>query len=149
MGAFELTLNPVRPDRNYKTGRFLKGRKTHNKGKKWDEYMSVEGQQRAKRGWINLSIYAESAKRMRSPLSGKKPAPVIGIENGRPMYFPSIEAAARWINGLPQSIHRCMHDNRAKTINKRNGKINTDHKYKGVRFYYENDDSWMQKIIRI
>ena len=31
-------------------------------------------------------------------------------------------------------------------VNKKNGKVNTDHRYKGVRFYFETDSIWTTKI---
>ena len=141
MSSYELTFSPERPNRNLKTGRFMPGAKPHNKGKRWDEYMSPRGQETAKIGWENLKC-----EHKRSPLSGKTPTPIIAIVRERPVFFPTIEAAARRIEGLPQSVHRCAHDNRARTINRRNGSINTDHRYKGVRFYYESDEQWTEKI---
>lgn len=141
MSSYELTFSPERPNRNLKTGRFMPGARPHNKGKRWDEYMSPRGQETAKIGWENLKC-----EHKRSPLSGKTPTPIIAIVRERPVFFPTIEAAARWIEGLPQSVHRCAHDNRARTVNRRNGSINTDHRYKGVRFYYESDEQWTEKI---
>lgn len=121
----------------------MPGARPHNKGKRWDEYMSPRGQESAKIGWENLKC-----EHKRSPLSGKTPTPIIAIVRERPVFFPTIEAAARWIDGLPQSVHRCAHDNRARTVNRRNGSINTDHRYKDVRFYYESDEQWTEKISR-
>ena len=143
MSSYELTFSPERPNRNLKTGRLMPGARPHNKGKRWDEYMSPRGQETAKIGWENLKC-----EHKRSPLSGKTPTPIIAIVRERPVFFPTIEAAARWIEGLPQSVHRCAHDNRARTVNRRNGSINTDHRYKGVRFYYESDEQWTEKISR-
>ena len=144
MSSYELTFSPQRPQRNLKTGRFMPGAKPHNKGKSWDEYMSPQGQECAKIGWENLKTHRPG----RSEKSGKRPTPIIAIVRERPVFFPTIEAAARWIDGLPQSVHRCAHDNRARTINRRNGSINTDHRYKGVRFYYESDEQWTDKANR-
>ena len=35
--------------------------------------------------------------------------------------------------------------NAAKRVSKR-GLVNTDHKYMGVRFYWESDNDWTKKI---
>ena len=146
MSSYELTFSPVRLNRSPMTGRFLKGCKTHNKGKTWDEYMSKEGQDAAKRGWENLNTYRDKAIANRSSQCGRKPTPLIAILKDKPHYFPSMESAARWIEGRPTNVHRCACDNRERRRNKKNGKVNTDHSYKGVRFYFENDDIWTEKI---
>ena len=45
----ELYLEPERPKRNLLNGQFFKGNVPHNKGKKWDEWMSKKGQKKVKR----------------------------------------------------------------------------------------------------
>ena len=43
-------------------------------------------------------------------------------------------------------IARCCRDNKARHVNQKTGKINTEHKYLGFRWYYEADNIWTQKV---
>ena len=68
------------------------------------------------------------------------------MSGGRPFFLPSIEAAARWIGGRAMNVRRCALCNKERHVNLRTGKVNTDHSYKGVRFYLEKDTIWYDKI---
>ena len=107
--------------------------------------MSKEGQERSKRGWSNLDRFRSQNAHLHG---GKPKRKVIGLhDDGRLIVFPSIEEAARWRKGHPADVRRCCLDNRSLAVNKRNGKVNTNHKYLGMRFYYEDDiDIWKNKI---
>lgn len=53
--------------------------------------------------------------------------------------------------GRHRNVGRCCRQNKSKKeLRKPNGKpsgrVNTDHRYMGVRFYFESDDIWMKKI---
>ena len=55
--GFELHIEPERVTRNLKNGRFLKGHPTHNKGKKWKEWMDMRKANKVKRiGLKNLLL---------------------------------------------------------------------------------------------
>ena len=36
--------------------------------------------------------------------------------------------------------------NEERRVNKKTGKVNTDHRYMGIRFYFDSDSEWMKKI---
>ena len=89
--------------------------------------------------------------------SGRKRRPVVMLSgNGHFAVFKSIADAARKMNVNPDNISRCCKLNASKHKKKRSwyrhtdkesgSLINTDHSYKGFRFYYENDNSWITKI---
>jgi len=143
MSSYELTLNPIRPTRNLVNGRFLKGHVPHNKGKGWAETISKQGQENAKKGWENLIKYRPKT---RADTSERCSIPVIAVlDNGRIKYFSSMAMAATYCDGCHNNIARCCKLN-SIGVTPRRGKPNTDHKYKGVRFYYESDtELWMSK----
>lgn len=134
----ELHLAPVATGRDATTGRFLKGHVSYNKGKKWSEWMSERSQKRAAKGWKNLDKRPTTP----SPNAGRPRRPVIGVmNNDRFVYFPSIRTAADRINGRRDSIRWCCHANLTGT-----GRVKTDHRYRHIRWYYEDDENWMNKI---
>lgn len=164
MSNGELCLEPVFSGRNPKTGRFVKGHQPANKGKKWDEYMSKRNQRKAARGWKNLDIH-----RHRSENAGRPKKPVIAVmDDGTWLWLPYVGAAAMWLEertGKPvrrENICRCCRLNverKVKTITwhscghgikgvgKEDGSlVNTDHRYLGIRFYFECDSAWPAKI---
>lgn len=49
-------------------------------------------------------------------------------------------------NGSRENVGRCCRYNTARHVDKRSGNINTDHRYKGVRWYFEGDPIWVSKI---
>ena len=138
----ELTLPPVYTGRTSR-GRYAKGNVPYNKGKTWAEYMPKRAQKRAMKGWKNLAKYrpkhlAETAGRSRRQ--------VIAIDDdGRWTCFSYIGAAAQWIGGNRNNVGRCCRDNQSRRVI-RGGKTNTDHRYMGIRFYFEDDDAWHAKI---
>lgn len=151
MSNYELTLPPVRPQRNPLTGRFLKGHVPANKGKKWDEFMPKRSQRRSAKGWKNLEKH-----RVRPATAGRKPKQVVAATGDGKFYvFANTLKSAEWVGGNRYNIARCCRFNEARKVNKQDyskgrpkgsGCINTDHQYLGVRFYFETDNIWIQKI---
>jgi hypothetical protein len=46
-----------------------------------------------------------------------------------------------------ENVRRCCKFNRKGVAPTKSWKrVNTDHKYKGLRFYYESDNIWLEKI---
>ena len=134
----ELYLGEDRPQRNAKTGRFLKGCTPYNKGKKWDECLSPESQEHCRRGWENLKTHRP---KRHSPLAGNRPPrEVIALnDEGQWRVLPSITKAAEWAGCATNTVWRCCRNN-ARHLK------NTDYKCKGFRFYYETDDIWLSKV---
>jgi len=144
MNYGELYIPPIRKPYNPTNGQFLKGHEPHNKGKRWDEWMSKRGQRRVRKGWVNLSEYRpktrpDTAERCRVQV-------IAVMDDGTWLVLPYIGAAGEWIGGCRENVRRCCQFNRRRHINKKTGAVNTDHKYKGVRFYYESDSIWTTKI---
>ena len=140
--AYELRLPDKPLQRNPLNGRFLKGHTPANKGKKWSEFMSKRGQRKAKKGWKNLVLYRAD----RSPEAGRKKKAVIAVnDTGKFLFFPSVSEAGSLLGISHDNISRCCRDNQARKQG-RNGNVNTNHKYKGIRFYFENDPVWTEKI---
>ena len=150
MSYGELTLTPVWTGINRQNGRFLKGHVPANKGKKWSQFMSKRSQKRAAKGWKNLELYRN--KNGRADTAGRSRKEVIAVtDEGRWLYFSYLGAAAKWIGGNRENVGRCCRQNQRKAIlrdvkSRPSGKVNTDHRYKGVRFYFESDDVWTTKI---
>ena len=66
--------------------------------------------------------------------------------------FVSQDAAANILGICRRNIGRCCANN-AKTKpdkrrGKRNGTTNSNHKYMNIRWYYESDTQWMDKIAK-
>lgn len=155
MSYGELALPPIRTGRNTKTGRFLKGHVPANKGKKWSDYMGKRAQKRAMKGWKNLDLYRGKVKR--SGQAGCQRKQVVAVmDDGRWLVFPYADVAARWLGcGRIENIRRCCRENQSRRVRKYDwrkgqpkgsGFMNTDHKYMGIRWYFENDDTWTEKI---
>lgn len=140
MAHGELNIDtPVQLDRNPINGRFLKGCTPLTKGRKWDEWMSKEGQ---KRSLANL--VKGRGPHTRSRNAGRPRRAVIAVTaNGAWRYFESIADASRALHVSIPNIRRCCLTNQAPSPR---GIINTDHYNKGFRFYFENDPIWQQKI---
>lgn len=127
------------------SGRFLKGKIPANKGKKWSEWMSKKAQKRAAKGWKNLDLHRN--KNGRPDLAGRCRKPVIAVmDDGTWKHFSYIKSAAAWIGNFRENVGRCCRQNAARHQNKHTGKVNTDHRVCGVRFYFENDNIWTTKI---
>ena len=145
MAYGELYIAPEIPKRNALTGRFMKGYEPANKGKKWSEYMSKRAMKRAAKGWKNLELHRN--KNGRPDIAGRCRKHVIAVMNdGTWKVFSYIGSAGAWIGGNRDNVGRCCRMNQERRVNKKTGKVNTDHKYKGVRFYFESDEIWMSKI---
>lgn len=144
MSSYELIFTPVRPQRNAVTGRFMKGHVPANKGKKWADYMTKRQQKNASKGWANLEKFRP---KHRPDNAGRCRKAVIAVTNDGVMhFFPFIGAAAAAVNGSRENVRRCCQSNHQGKSPK--GRINTDHKYKGVRFYFESDTVWIDKVKR-
>lgn len=140
----ELYLPPVFEPKNTEQGRFKKGNVPHNKGKKWSEWMGKRAQKRAAKGWKNLELHRPT----RSENAGRRKRPIIAVmDGGNWLWLPDARKAQTWIGrGDKNNINRCCKFNESKRVNLRNGKVNTDHRYMGIRFYFETDDAWTTKI---
>lgn len=140
-----LYIPPDWTGRNPHNGRFLKGHKPLNKGRKWSEYMSEESQRNSRKGWENLNKYRN--RNGRPDTAGRSRRAVVAVRNnGKYHLFNFIGAAAKWLGGSRENICRCCRENRARHANQKTGAVNTDHQYKGVRFYYADDPIWQEKI---
>lgn len=154
MSYGELTLPPVRTGFNKQNGQFLKGHVPANKGKKWSDYMGKRAQKRAMKGWKNIMSHRP---KKRPDLAGRCRKQVIAVmDDGRWLLFPYVGAAAEWLGKCnSENIGRCCRCNQAKKVCKHNwrpgqtkgaSRINTDHRYHGIRWYFESDNVWTTKI---
>lgn len=141
----ELHIQPERKYTNPLNGQFLKGHTPHNKGKKWSDYAGKRAQKRMAKGWANLDKYRSHPKPEKA---GTPPKKVVAVaDNGSWMVFNSVVACAFAFGVGRENVGRCCRENNKRRVNKKTGKINTDHKYKGIRFYFETDfDLWGERI---
>lgn len=145
MSYGELNLQPERITRNAKTGRFLPGNVPFNKGKKWSEFKSKRSQKRSAKGWKNLDLYRGKTKR--PDTAGRRCKAVIAVyDDGSWRCFSSALYASQILGIGRENICRCCRFNQERHVNRKTGKINTDHKCKVIRFYFETDDIWLEKI---
>lgn len=102
----ELYIPKERPQRNAVNGRYLKGVKPHNKGRKWSEWMSEEAQQRVRE---RLKFIG----RPRMDIGGWNKKSVIMIDkDGKEYYFESSVAAEK-VTGVPcRNIRYCCNGER-------------------------------------
>ena len=136
----ELYIERENTHRNPTNGHYTKGHVPHNKGRRWNEYLGLEQQKK---------ILAAATWNLRNHLHDPRPAtaercrkPLIGLtDDGNVRYFSHAQAAANWIVGSRACVNRCCR------LNASHG-TNTDHRYKGIRFYFENDDNWTKKIAK-
>lgn len=158
----ELSLPTARPTRNKLTGRFLPGHVPAYKGKRWADYLSEESQRRIAKGWKNLDEHrSENGKKY----GGRNRKPIVAItDDGKFRVFKDSYLAAEWLKRHTgkscnrENIGRCCRENQSrkplhKAWDKRKGleptkAPNTDHRYMGIRFYYESDKIWYSKIRR-
>ena len=144
MNNWELYLPPDRLGNNPINGQFNKGHIPHNKGRKWSEWVGKRAQKRMMKGWANLDKYRPTT---RPDNAGRCRKEVIAVrDDGTWCCLPFVGAAGEWIGGNRENVRRCCAFNLARHINRKTGKVNTDHRYMGVRFYYESDPIWMDKI---
>lgn len=140
----ELYIPPPRLSYNPVNGQFRKGFTPHNKGRGWDEWMSEKGKRKARKGWENLS---KCRHRKRPDVVERCSKRIIAImDDMKSIIFPNIVSAAIWIKGSNRNVCRCCQFNASEHVNMKTGNINTDHRYKGVRFYYMTDDNWWSKV---
>jgi hypothetical protein len=154
MSYGELILPSVWTGINKQTGRFLKGHVPANKGKKWSDYMGKRTQKRAMKGWKNLDLHRN--KNGRPDTADRCRKQVIAVmDDGSWLLFPYIGPAAEWVGGSRENVGRCCRMNQAKKVCKHDwrqgqpkgaSRVNTDHRYKGIRFYFESDNIWTTKI---
>jgi hypothetical protein len=145
---YELQLNPARPNRNLRTGQYLKGHTPANKGKSWDEYMTKRAQRKCAKGWKNLDKYRPKTRPDNAGRCRKKCVAV--TDDGKFRIFDYMGAAAQWVGGSRENVRRCCKSNQSmrqlhNPKGKLTNKINTDHKYLGHRFYYFDDPTWWTK----
>jgi len=144
MSNWELKMAPERKNRNPVNGRFVKGCTPYNKGKKWDEYISKREQ---KKRLEHLHRFNG-----RCPGSGRPKISVVAVnDHGRYLFFDSIIEASLWVGVRHENVRQCCCMNRDRkllrtTSGKLTNKVNTDHKLKGIRFYFKSDPTWMEKI---
>ena len=132
--AYELRTGELARANYRDNGRFAKGHKPFNKDKKWDDYLSPEMQKKVKEIGI---------KNLHPPKGGRKAPngkPVISIDSeGRMRRHETITHAAVFFGNMRENIRRCVSLNHSMRPNKKTGKVNTNHRYMGIRFYYEDD----------
>lgn len=144
MKRYELYIPPLLDGRNKVTGEYLPGHVPYNKGMTWDEYLSKDAQERCKKGWDNFQKYRP---KHRPDNCGRCRKPVIAVmDNGCWLYFSYLGAAAEWIGGSRENIGRCCRYNRQTALRWGKHPPNTDHRYLGVRWYFEEDNIWISKI---
>lgn len=151
--ALELYLPPVNPLVSKKTGQFLRGHVPANKGKKWDEYLSKRAQRRSAKGWKNLETHRPKERPDTAGRCRKKT--VVVTDDGKFKIFTYLKEAAEWIGGSRENVGRCCRSNMSKKVCKHDwrqgqpkgaSRVNTDHKYKGYRFYFFDDPCWWDKV---
>lgn len=137
MSYGELRFGPIYTGRDRTTGRFLKGCVPANKGMTWDEFMPKRSQRRSAKGWKNLEKHRCKGG---GPNSGRPKKRVVAVmDSGKWVVFPSISAAGKWLGGRTENVGRCCRGNALYHAN-------TDHRYMGIRFYFESNDIWIQKV---
>ena len=134
MNNYELRtgMSPGAASRN--NGRFAKGNRPWNKGRKWDEYLDPETQRK---------LIEVGTRNLKPTMKGHKPTracPVISIDaEGKMRRHETITYAARHFGINRENLGRCARLNHAMRPSKKNGKVNTNHRCKGIRFYLEDD----------
>ena len=98
------------------------------------------------------SLASHRKGRPRPDVSARCRKPIVALfDDGKWTLFPHSIAAAKWAGGNRENIGRCCRMNMAKKVlrdthGRCTGKVNTDYRYKGVRWYFESDDTWTEKI---
>lgn len=130
---------PIKP-----RGRFPKGHIPHNKGKRWDDFAGKRAQKRMAKGWKNVQEYRP---KKRPDTSERCRKPIIAVfDDGTWKHFLWAGSAAEQLGCRRDNINRCCRFNHERHRNHFTGDVNTDHRYMGVRFYYEDDEIWINKI---
>lgn len=150
MSYGELNLGPEWSGTDKQTGRFLKGHVPANKGKKWSDYMGKRAQKKSAKGWKNLDLHRN--KNGRPDTAGRFRKQVVAVmDDCSWVLFPHIGSAAEWVGGRRENVGRCCRLNQSRKRLKKSwghpsDRVNTDHKYKGVLFYFVDDNTWTTKI---
>lgn len=147
MSYGELILPDTFTGVNKVNGRFLKGHIPHNKGKKWSDYLPKRTQNKIRRIILqNLSHRPtkrpDTAERCRRKIIGV-------MDNGTWLFFSHCGAAVEWMGkGCRRNLERCCLNNESKRVTYPKSKrtVNTDHRYMGIRWYFESDNVWTEKI---
>lgn len=123
MNNYELYISDYSPDRNFVTGRFLKGRIPHNKGRKWEEWLPAES--RAK-SLLNLVHKGRN-------IGGWNKKAVIGItrSGGLVRFQSSREAGLAF--GIQDRNIRSVCNGKRKTCG-------------GIRWFYEDSKKWISYL---
>ena len=116
----ELNLGPVLPGRNPCNGRYNKGHITHNKGRKWDEWMDSRHHSHVKSNLTN---------RGNPNLGGWNKKPIVTIINGRFVRYESTREAARKLGIKDRNICAVL-----KKKRKHCG---------GLRWFYFDSNDWI------
>jgi len=125
----ELYIERERPVRNMQNGRFLPGFIPHNKGKRWDEWMSKPMREKRKKE------LAESLKKCdHSKCGGHNAKMIVGIQNGRFIGpFHGSMKAADYAGCFPEQIRNVC-----------KGKGYTAG---SIKWFYEEDfEKWIKEI---
>ena len=104
--------------------------------------MGKRAQKRASKGWKNLEKFRPKGNNGVGVLCRKEIIAV--MDDGQWRSFSHSALAAEWVNGSRSDVSRTCRNNEG--TKSRSGKINTDHKHKGVRFYYDTNEIWMTKV---
>ena len=148
---------PERPTVNKKTGRFMKGHVPANKGKHWADYMSKRSQRRCAKGWRNLDKYRPTSH---PENCGRCRKQVVAVrDDGSFTVFSYLGVAAKAVGGCRENLGRCCRANASgKVLTTARGKgrgigspsVNTNHRYMGIRWYFESDyEIWRTKINKL
>ena len=152
----ELYIPTVRRTTNPTNGQYLKGHVPHNKGKRWNDYMGKRAQKKCSKGWKNLDEHrSENGKKH----GGRNRKPIVAItDDGKFRVLKDGYLAAEWLKKHTgkscnrENIGRCCRENGSGRLVRDNhgrdtGKTNTDHRYMGIRFYFESDYKiWKSKL---
>ena len=105
--CFDLdTLVPAKPKYQRNKGRFVKGHTPHNKGKKWSEWMSEEGQAKALSGLYHGG---------RHGIGGQNAIAIVGInKDGKECFFDSSKDAERKTGIDARNIRHCCEGHRKR-----------------------------------
>lgn len=135
MESYELRIDQPRAQRG-EHGRFAKGFIPFNKGKDWSVWMPEEHRARVKAiGLKNLNHSREPRGKATYYKS------VIAIDSGGNLTrHKSVKDAALFYHCSQFNVGRCCRQNRKGTEPTKDWKIiNTNHRYMGIRFYFEDD----------
>lgn len=143
--SFELYIPPQRPQHNRSNGQFLKGHTPANKGVEgWFKSLPKRTQKRMAKGWKNVCDHRPKERPDNIERFSRK---VVAITDEMQFkVFANSVVANEWAKGNRRNISRCCEWNEQRRVNKITGKINTNYKYLGVRWYYYDDPIWWDKV---